>query len=47
MVGGLKLPTLVIQEGGYRVRNLGVNARSFFTGLWQETFGIAGSPRQK
>jgi len=40
MVGALKLPTLVIQEGGYRVRNLGVNARSFFTGLWQVTLGM-------
>ncbi len=39
MVSSLKLPTLVVQEGGYRVRSLGVNARSFFTGLWQEAFG--------
>jgi acetoin utilization deacetylase AcuC-like enzyme/ribosomal protein S18 acetylase RimI-like enzyme len=33
MIGGAGLPTTVIQEGGYRVRTLGVNARNFFTGL--------------
>ncbi len=33
MIGGLYLPILVVQEGGYRTRSLGVNARSFFTGL--------------
>jgi acetoin utilization deacetylase AcuC-like enzyme len=32
-IGELHLPTLVIQEGGYRTRTLGVNARHFFTGL--------------
>ncbi len=40
MVSSLKLPTVVIQEGGYRVRSLGVNARNFFTGLWQEAFSL-------
>ena len=34
-VGSLGLPTLVVQEGGYRTRSLGINARSFFTGLWE------------
>ncbi len=33
MIGALGLPTLVVQEGGYRTRTLGVNARRFFTGL--------------
>lgn len=33
MIGQLNLPTLVVQEGGYRTRTLGVNARSFFQGL--------------
>lgn len=33
MISGMELPTLVIQEGGYRTRTLGKNARSFFTGL--------------
>src|SRR5690606_18602709 len=32
-IGDAALPTLVVQEGGYRVRTLGVNARNFFTGL--------------
>jgi len=35
MIGKLRLPMLVVQEGGYRSRSLGVNARSFFQGLWQ------------
>ncbi len=34
MIGRLGLPTLVVQEGGYKNRSLGVNARSFFQGLW-------------
>jgi len=34
MVGSLRLPTIVVQEGGYRVRSLGTNSRNFFTGLW-------------
>ena len=34
LIGELALPTLVVQEGGYNHRNLGVNARHFFNGLW-------------
>ncbi len=34
-IGALGYPTLVVQEGGYRTRSLGINARHFFTGLWQ------------
>jgi hypothetical protein len=37
-IGSLRLPTLVVQEGGYRTRVLGVNARRFFQGLYSETF---------
>jgi ribosomal protein S18 acetylase RimI-like enzyme len=33
MIGELGLPTVVVQEGGYRTRTLGTNARSFFQGL--------------
>jgi acetoin utilization deacetylase AcuC-like enzyme len=33
ILGALALPTLVVQEGGYRTRSLGTNARRFFTGL--------------
>lgn len=32
-IGELKIPTLVVQEGGYDNRVLGVNARHFFTGF--------------
>lgn len=33
MIGAEGYPTLVVQEGGYRVRTLGTNVRSFFEGL--------------
>ncbi len=34
LIGELRIPTLVVQEGGYRNRILGSNARSFFKGLF-------------
>ncbi len=33
LVGEMGLPTLVVQEGGYRTRSLGTNALHFFKGL--------------
>ncbi|HDQ46084.1 MAG TPA: histone deacetylase family protein [bacterium] len=39
LIGSLRIPTLVVQEGGYDTRQLGRNARSFFTGLWTGHFG--------
>jgi acetoin utilization deacetylase AcuC-like enzyme len=36
-IGALRVPTLVVQEGGYRTRTLGVNARNFFVGLARGT----------
>ncbi|MFW5726148.1 MAG: acetylpolyamine amidohydrolase [Bacteroidota bacterium] len=33
MIGSLKIPTLVVQEGGYLNRTLGNNAAGFFKGL--------------
>ncbi|MBN1828473.1 MAG: histone deacetylase family protein [Deltaproteobacteria bacterium] len=33
LIGMLKLPTLIVQEGGYRIRSLGKNVRNFFLGL--------------
>jgi len=36
IIGSLQLPTLVVQEGGYRTRTLGTNAMHFFNGLWQK-----------
>lgn len=32
-IGNLRIPTLVVQEGGYRNRVLGTNARHFFQGF--------------
>jgi acetoin utilization deacetylase AcuC-like enzyme len=34
IIGSLHFPTLVVQEGGYDTRTLGINARQFLTGLW-------------
>ena len=33
LIGKFKIPTLVVQEGGYRNRVLGINARHFFQGF--------------
>jgi acetoin utilization deacetylase AcuC-like enzyme/GNAT superfamily N-acetyltransferase len=45
MIGALHLPTVVVQEGGYRTRSLGRNARSFFEGLWEGWNGGGGASR--
>ncbi len=39
LIAELRLPTLVVQEGGYRTRTLGTNARHFFRGLADTTGG--------
>lgn len=36
MVAALRLPTLIVQEGGYRNRSLGINARYFMKGFYEE-----------
>ncbi len=41
LLGSLRLPTLVIQEGGYDTGQLGEYALRFFSGLWQGAFGRA------
>ncbi|MDD2557148.1 MAG: histone deacetylase family protein [Desulfuromonadaceae bacterium] len=38
ILGQIHLPTLVMQEGGYNNRSIGVNARNFFSGLWDGCF---------
>jgi len=38
LVGSLSLTTLVVQEGGYDTRVLGVNACRFLTGLWRGSY---------
>lgn len=40
LIGRLKLPTLIVQEGGYNTRNLGLNARHFFQGLWSAYYQL-------
>ncbi|HQU16285.1 MAG: acetylpolyamine amidohydrolase [Chromatiales bacterium 21-64-14] len=45
LIGALGLPTLVVQEGGYRTRTLGVNARHFFEGLWTARSEGATTPK--
>jgi len=44
-IGALGVPTLVVQEGGYRTRTLGINARHFFEGLWRGSAGAVAVPR--
>jgi acetoin utilization deacetylase AcuC-like enzyme/GNAT superfamily N-acetyltransferase len=44
-IGGLRLPTLVVQEGGYRTTSLGANARAFFVGLAWGHHGIERKTR--
>ena len=45
LIGGAGYPPVIIQEGGYRVRTLGVNARHFFLGL---AAGLAApTPRRR
>ncbi len=39
MIGSVRLPTLIVQEGGYNTRNLGLNARHFFEGLYRGYYG--------
>ena len=43
-IAGVGLPTAIVQEGGYRTRTLGANARSFFRGIW-EGMGAATAPQ--
>jgi acetoin utilization deacetylase AcuC-like enzyme/GNAT superfamily N-acetyltransferase len=46
-LGRLGLPVLVVQEGGYKTRSLGSNARHFFAGLWEGLTSAAVSSRQQ
>jgi acetoin utilization deacetylase AcuC-like enzyme/GNAT superfamily N-acetyltransferase len=45
MIGAAGLPTVVVQEGGYRIRTLGVNARHFFAGLVEGAGNAKRPPR--
>lgn len=41
LLGQLPYQVLFIQEGGYRNRSLGINARNFFEGFWKAKFNNA------
>jgi len=43
----LGLPTVVVQEGGYRTRTLGANAQAFFKGLWEGRIAPVARPSKK
>lgn len=45
MIGALKLPVLIVQEGGYKTRSLGLNARQFFAGLLETEPGVRESEK--
>ncbi len=47
MLGATGYPLLAIQEGGYRVRTLGVNARRFFMGLADGAAVAKPRPRRR
>ena len=38
LIGQLGLPTLVVQEGGYRTRDIGKNVLAFLRGVWTTMF---------
>ena len=44
MIGRLQLPILIVQEGGYKTQSLGINARHFFSGVWEGFRGSGALP---
>lgn len=38
IIGGLSYSTLFVQEGGYKTKTIGKNAKSFFKGVWKGSF---------
>lgn len=40
LLGGLKSPTLIIQEGGYKTNSMGIYAKHFFSGYCKTRFVI-------
>lgn len=47
MIGSLRLPMLVVQEGGYDTKVLGVNARRFLIGLWSGAYSSSEFARRQ
>jgi len=46
MIGEFNLPTLIVQEGGYKTQTLGLNAKAFFNGFAQ-THNLSETRRKK
>ncbi len=46
LIGELNLPTLIVQEGGYKTQTLGINAKAFFSGFAQTQY-INGPGKHK
>jgi len=44
MIGQIGVPTLIVQEGGYKTQSIGTNARNFFAGLWEGVRRVRSSP---
>jgi acetoin utilization deacetylase AcuC-like enzyme len=38
-IGSLKLPSVIVQEGGYHLESLEANARAFFGGFMEKRGG--------
>jgi len=47
LIGQMKIPMMVVQEGGYKNVSLGINARHFFKGLWDGRFSNSTNTNQK
>lgn len=47
MIGALDLPTIVVQEGGYRLKGLGGVAKEFFAGLSQAKYAVVKTTKTK
>jgi acetoin utilization deacetylase AcuC-like enzyme/ribosomal protein S18 acetylase RimI-like enzyme len=45
-IGGLRLPTLLVQEGGYNIRSLGRNASGMLTGVCAGALGRRSRPQK-
>ena len=45
-IGGLRLPTLLVQEGGYNIRSLGRNAERMLTGVCAGALGRRARPKK-
>ena len=43
LIGGIGLPTVIVQEGGYRIGTLGKNVRGFIRGLAEVSAQLANS----